>query len=276
MATASTTQPLNSHSTWWEDLWPFRPKVSVSVSKIEPVEESEALTISDPTPADLLRIAISQNADLDKLTKLMDLQERWEKNQARKAFVKAVNAFKNNPPEIVKNTTASFQTKKGDTVKWDYASLDHICDAVIAALSDHGVSHDWSFEQPTPELVRVTCVLTHDLGHERRTTLQGPPDYSGDKSPIHAIYSTVTHLERYTLLAAVGLAAGEPEDEPPSPGPSAGNRVRENCALLANAETLDQLQAIFRAAYGEASAANDQKAQMAYIKAKDARRRELR
>lgn len=260
---------------WWGTFWPTRRAETSMVAAREsmpvaPLPES-------PTPADLLRIAVSQNADLEKLAKLMELQDRWEKMQARKAFVRAINAFKANPPEIVKNATASFQTKKGDTVTWDFPSLDHICDAVIASLSEHGISHDWDFEQPSPQLVRVTCVLTHDLGHERRRTLQGPPDFSGDKNEIHAIYSTVTHLERYTLLAAVGLAAGPAEAEPESPREmSAGNRTRENCALLANAENLEQLQAIFRAAYAEAATANDQKAQLAYIKAKDARRRELR
>jgi len=266
----ATAQPLNP--AWWTWPWPFRRSTPALPAAPSPAETPTAT----PTPADLLRIAVAQNADLDKLAKLMDLQERWEKNQARKAFVAAINAFKASPPDIVKNTTASFQTKKGDTVKWDYASLDHICDAVIAALSEHGISHEWRFEQTASDLIRVTCVLTHDLGHSRETSLAGPPDFSGEKSPIHAIYSTVSHLERYTLLGAVGLAAGEPQEEFAPPEMSAGNRTRENCALLANAENLEQLQAIFRAAYGEASAADDQKAQLAYIKAKDARRRELR
>ncbi len=272
MSTQTITQP------WWGIFLPFR-RPGVAIQKIEPA----SLVGSDPTPADLVRIAVLQGADLERLTKLMDLQERWEKNQARKAFVAAINAFKHNPPEIVKNATAEFRTKpknggEGQLVTWDYASLDHICDAVIGALSDHGISHDWSFEQPSAQLIRVTCVLTHELGHERRTTLQGPPDYSGEKSEIHAVYSTVTHLERYTLLAAVGLAAAEPEaaaGQVPQES-SAGNRVRENCALMANAESRDQLQAIFQAAYAEASAANDRKAQLAYINAKDERRRQLR
>ena len=65
------------------------------------------------TPVELLRIAVSQNADIDKLTKLMDLQERWERNEARKAFVVAMNAFKSAPPTISKNKQVSFQSSKG-------------------------------------------------------------------------------------------------------------------------------------------------------------------
>lgn len=263
------TTTLNPSLSWW----PFR-RAAAPVREAAPTSSAALVA---PTPADLLRIAVSQNANLDQLAKLMDLQERWERNEARKAFVAAMNAFKANPPKIVKDAYAEFKTKRGDDVRWDYASLEEICDAVIAGLSVHGISHDWEPEQSSVDLIRITCVLTHELGHERRRSLQGPPDFSGDKSAIHAIYSTVTHLERYTLLAAVGLAASAPETEtePPFP-PAAGDRTRENCALMANAETLDQLQAIFRAAYAEASAANDQKAQMAYIKAKDKRRREIR
>ena len=123
MATAQ--QSLNLPFTW-RSLWPIRRTSAPAIVQVD----TQVL----PTPADLLRIAVSQNADLDRLAQLMDLHERWEKNQARKAFVTAINAFKNNPPEIVKNMTASFKTKKGDDVSWDYASLDHICDAVITGF----------------------------------------------------------------------------------------------------------------------------------------------
>jgi len=38
------------------------------------------------TPARLLEIAVSQDADIDKLSQLMDLQQRYEEAQARKSF----------------------------------------------------------------------------------------------------------------------------------------------------------------------------------------------
>jgi len=37
------------------------------------------------TPMTLINMAVSQGADTDKLKQLMDLQERWEANEARKA-----------------------------------------------------------------------------------------------------------------------------------------------------------------------------------------------
>lgn len=47
-----------------------------------------------PTPMDLLSIAMDQGADLDRLERLMMMQERWEANEARKAYLSAFAAFK--------------------------------------------------------------------------------------------------------------------------------------------------------------------------------------
>ena len=52
----------------------------------EPETETPTRAIAPATPSDLLRIAVQQNADLDKLERLMALQERWEAAQARNAL----------------------------------------------------------------------------------------------------------------------------------------------------------------------------------------------
>ena len=45
------------------------------------------------TPMQMLQIALQQGADLDKLEKLMALQERWEKTEAVKQYNAAFAAF---------------------------------------------------------------------------------------------------------------------------------------------------------------------------------------
>src|ERR1700739_3106506 len=87
------------------------------------LESGEALVPAAATPVELLKIAVSQNADIDKLTKLMDLQERWEKNEARKAFVAAMNQFKLSPPKIIKNKNVNMGQGKPN---YDYATLDNV------------------------------------------------------------------------------------------------------------------------------------------------------
>jgi hypothetical protein len=228
--------------------------------------ESEALVQVALTPVELLRIAVSQNADIDKLTKLMDLQERWERSEARKAFVIAMNAFKAKPPAITKNKDVAF----GNT-KYSHATLDHVCDAVTKGLSEHGISHRWKVEQ-SPEWITVSCVLTHAQGHSEETVLKGTPDNSGSKNSIQAIGSTVTYLQRYTLLAACGLAAGNDTDGRVPDNASNGN-LSEQVEWIKNAANLDELRKLFEQAYKQF--AGNPNAQRVLIAAKDARKKEL-
>jgi hypothetical protein len=167
------------------------------------------------TPMQMLQIAVQQGADLDKLEKLMGLQERWEANEAKKAFVAAMAAFKADPPSILK----SKQVNIPGAAKFAHATLASVCDGVCAALSKHGLSHTWETSQQDGSIT-VTCVITHERGHSERTSLTARPDDSGRKNSIQQIASTVTYLERYTLMAATGLAAKDMDDD----GRSAGRR----------------------------------------------------
>ena len=160
------------------------------------------------TPAGLLAIAVQQGADIDRLEKLMELQERWEKNEARKAYVAAMNAFKANPPELFKNRHVKY-----NNTEYDHASLDHVTNTIASALSAHGLSHRWDVQQLEGGVIRVTCVITHVLGHSESTPLQSGADPSGGKNSIQAIGSAVTYLQRYTLLAATGLATKEMDND---------------------------------------------------------------
>jgi hypothetical protein len=161
---------------------------------------------ADPFLSIIERAIMTPNFDVSKLQQLLDVRERWEKNEAAKAYTVAINKFKQDPPTIIKNRAVGYESKKtGDTVGYSHATLDQVCDAVIKGLSDVGISHKWRTEQPDGK-VRVTCVLRHEMGGTDEATLEGPPDTSGTKNMIQAIGSTVTYLERYTLLAVTGLA----------------------------------------------------------------------
>jgi len=165
------------------------------------------------TPMAMLQIAVEQGADIDKLSKLMDLQERWQANEARKAFVAALTAFKEEPPTITKNKHVAFGGQGRGGTAYDHATLDHVCDVIGKALSKHGLSHRWDVEQPDGGMIRVTCVLTHAMGHSESVSMQAGADQSGSKNNIQAVGSTSTYLQRYTLLAATGLAATGQDDD---------------------------------------------------------------
>jgi len=225
---------------------------------------------TDLTPIELLRIAVSQGADVEKLERLMLLQERFQQNQARMAFNAAMKQFKANPPEILKNKKVSF----GNT-HYRHATLDHVCDVVTKALSEVGISHSWKVSQDK-DLITVACVLTHEMGHSEQTQLQGVADTSGSKNAIQAVGSTVSYLSRYTLLAACGLAAAEDTDGklPDKPGIDA-DKETEYLRQMSEVETVTDLEKVFKKAYKEAMAVNDMDAMRKYIAAKDTRKKEM-
>lgn len=55
------------------------------------------------TPMEMLNRAVSSGANLDTIEKLMNLQERWEKNEARRAFDEAIAQAKAELPPVLRN-----------------------------------------------------------------------------------------------------------------------------------------------------------------------------
>lgn len=163
------------------------------------------------TPLDMLDRAIERGVDAETLQKLMDLKERHEASEARKGFHEAMTAFKAEPLRVSKGQHVRFQTSKGIT-EYDHPRLADVVDAVVQAMSKHGLSHRWETNQDGG-IITVSCIITHALGHSERTTLMSAPDESGGKNSIQAVGSAVTYLQRYTLMAATGMAAHDMDDD---------------------------------------------------------------
>ena len=168
------------------------------LAKIEQTTEMQAAT-----PATLLQMAISQNADLDRLEKLMELQQRWEENEARKAYTVAMADFQADGITILKNK---------DAHNSKYATLAHTLETIGAAMRDHGFSHSWKTEQHD-QFINVTCCVTHNMGHSECTSMYASADTSGSKNSIQAIGSTVSYLQRYTLYSILGLASKDQDND---------------------------------------------------------------
>jgi len=164
------------------------------------------------TPLTMMQTALERGTDMDQLEKLMALQERWEANEAKKAYVVAMNAFKKNPPEIFKDRHVSYTTDKG-TTEYTHASLANIVKTIGQALAKHGLSHRWDMNTADGGIITVTCVITHKLGHSESVPMEAGADQSGGKNNIQAKGSTITYLQRYTLLAATGLATADMDDD---------------------------------------------------------------
>ena len=181
--------------------------VDADVELLVPAETPASTPL---TPMAMIARAIESGLSPEMMDKLMDLQERHERNLGRKAFDNAIAAAKAEIPTIGKNREVDFTSQKGRT-NYKYEDLAGIAKVVDPILSAHGLSYRYRTAQEGDQ-VQVTCVLSHREGYSEETSLSANRDNSGNKNSIQAVSSTITYLQRYTLKAALGLAAGQDDD----------------------------------------------------------------
>lgn len=161
------------------------------------------------TPMAMLSVAVAKGMSPETIKGFMDLAERWEANEARRAYNEAFAAFKAEAIVITKNRNVDAGPLTGKR----YAELISWVENVTPALSRNGLSASWKLTKDDPAWIEVTCTLKHVKGHSESVSMGGPPDTGGAKSPIQARASTVTYLERYTLKAITGLAEGGDDND---------------------------------------------------------------
>lgn len=157
------------------------------------------------TPMSMLAVAVQRGMDVATIKDLMDLQQRWEKGEAERAYNEALAAFKAEAVEIIKRKRVNFTNNAGKITDYKHAELADVIEAVGPALSRHGFAWGWKTKQENGG-IEVTCELRHKLGHMETVTLSAPPDDTGGKNKVQQIVSTVTYLERHTLKAACGVS----------------------------------------------------------------------
>lgn len=206
------------------------------------------------TPMTMLAMAVQQGADLAKLEKLMELQRQWEANEARKAFTDAMAAFKADPPAVYKDK----QNKQYDNA--GYTSIGQWMNTVNPHLSKHGLSASWDLDQSAG--IRVTCKLTHKLGHSESVSMAGPADASGQKNPLQQIKSTVTYLKISTFELITGLASlnANQDDDGNGAGKETGlpkNQYAEFVKNIEAATTKAAAKLVFQGALKVCASAKD-------------------
>lgn len=159
----------------------------------------------------LIQMAVEKGADITQLEKLMDLQERYEANQAKKDFNFSMSMFQSLLPVIEKNGVVDYTTAKGRTY-YEYAKLEDIAHAIKPALKASQLSYRFTQKQ-SDGLIKVICIVTHSSGHSETSELTSQADFSGGKDQLKAIASALSYLRRYTLTGSLGIVVGGEDDD---------------------------------------------------------------
>ena len=160
---------------------------------------------------ELMKVAVQSEGGVEKLQQIMDLQDRWEQSNAKKAFNSAMSRFQSILPVIEKRGIVDYTSDKGRTY-YQYAKLEDIAQAIQSALKETGLSYRFKQTQESG-VIAVSCIVTHEDGHSDSTEMASAPDSSGGKSPLKSIASAVSYLRRYTLTGILGIVVGGEDDE---------------------------------------------------------------
>lgn len=161
------------------------------------------------TPMTMLQSARDSGASLEQMQQLMDMQFKWEENEARKAYNDAVAQFKALDLRVSKDKVNSQFASR-------YTGIGNLVNTINPELSKFDLSTNWKIEQDQG-LVTVTCTMTHKMGHSDSASMTAPADKSGSKNPIQEVKSTITYLKIATYEAVTGVASSD------DPGDTDGN-----------------------------------------------------
>lgn len=181
-----------------------------SAPQVAPLQESHSAgALSLLNPDSLIAIAVQRGDSLDVLTKLMDLKDRHDATMARNAFNAAFAAFKAENVQVLRNKLITDGPLKGKK----HAELADVCDAATEAMAKHGLSVSFRPVLDEKDWIKVACKVRHAQGHCEETEFGGPIDTGPGRNAIQARKSSVTYLERITMLLALGLAEHDADDD---------------------------------------------------------------
>lgn len=175
---------------------------------VMPAERHQSVALHQDQEISMLstisRLALDPRCDMEKLERLMALQERMEAKTALEAFNSAFAEMQCEMPSVEKRTENT-HTKKM------YADLDDINYAVRPVMAKFGFGV--SFKIVNHEKgVSITGILMHKAGHREETTMLLPLDIGAGRSAVQSVGSTTTYGKRYVMCALLNITSGDDND----------------------------------------------------------------
>jgi len=160
------------------------------------------------------RAAMNPNVDIDKMERLLQMQERIMERQAKASYMAALAEMQPDLPEIPENGKGHGNIK--------YALWEDINELIKPVLGNHGFSLSFRTGQADGKII-VTGVLSHRDGHSEETTMHLPTDTSGSKNAVQAVGSSTSYGKRYTAQALLNLTSRGDDDDGQAAGAKADN-----------------------------------------------------
>lgn len=158
------------------------------------------------------RVALNPEVDVDKMERLMDMQERMMNKNAEIEFNQAMSIAQSEVGFI------NSDLENGQTHS-KYASYVQMDRALRPVYTKHGFALSFNTEAiEKADMVRVLCYVTHKAGHTRNYSIDMPADGKGAKggdvmTKTHATGAASSYGMRYLLKLIFNVAIGEDDTD---------------------------------------------------------------
>ena len=173
---------------------------------------TEIMATTSPVMNAIMSMASNADFDVDKMDRLLQMQERMEAKEAEKAFNADLAEAQSEMAPVARDAS-------NDQTRSNYATLEAIHKSIKPIITKHGFS--LSFAQGETDKdghYRVTCALRHKSGHTVQQFMDIPSDGVGmkgnaNKTSTHAFGSSMSYGRRYLTLAIFNISTAEEDDD---------------------------------------------------------------
>ena len=196
-----------------------------------------ATDVSASLMAVIAQAARDPAVDVDKMERLLAMQERVIDRRAESDFSAAFAAMSAELPEIEERGKITVRDKndsKRIIQSTGYALWEDIHRAIKPILNKHGFALAFEPGNDSNGRVEVTGILSHVGGHTRRAKFNLPNDSSGSKNAVQGAGSALSYGKRYVACAMLNITTIGADDDGAKSGPVVNHDVQVSGPVSSN------------------------------------------
>jgi hypothetical protein len=178
---------------------------------LEPIQEPQPQTPASDVALMFERLAKDPAVDVEKLERLIAMQERIMRHNAKAAFDADFSVMQPEIPVIDEHGRIEV---KG-TLRSTYAPLEDIHKVIkpICARFGFAVRHRTEWPDDRKGIIRIVGILSHKLGHSEESVFEAPMDKSDYRTDIQSMGSTVSYGRRYTTMDLLNISTKKMDND---------------------------------------------------------------
>lgn len=193
------------------------------MAKSEVVQMKNEVAVREdtgPLMSMIERVLVDPSIDVEKLERMIAMQERILDRNAKSAYDFAMSQMQPELPTIRKGG----EIWVGNDLRGRFARFEDINEMIRPVLQKHGFNLTFRTRALDKTTIEITAVCAHSGGHREETSLPLGLDTTGSKNAAQAAGSTVSYGKRYTASALLNINAADgdvddPRDEPQTTKP---------------------------------------------------------